>query len=138
MAGELVYPRELDLMEPGTVNLGVPTLRDVLQVNAVSVDSTTRIHVEKTESDLMIVREDGRPMQVTVRYQDPINRAPGFRSIVADVFTEPAQVVELTRHPSHPLAWQMGREMPGCNIDAAALFLSAIGVYGRMKQAKTR
>lgn len=138
MAGEIVTPEQLDLMDPGTVSLGVPMLRGILQINAVKIDATARIRVEKTESDLTIVREDGHPLQIHARYSSTINRPPWFETVSRLVFEEPTPVVKLTRHPSHARSWQMGRDMPGCHRDAAAEFLSTVGVYARMKQAKTR
>jgi hypothetical protein len=139
MAGEVVFPQQLDLMEPDQLRLHSPVLRDILQVNATSMDGMALLEITKTDIDLSIVRVDGHDIQVNVKYQDAIPGPPGFRLLSELVFAEPTPKVELARYPLHPYSWQMGPNMPACiNIEAAALFLSTVGMYGRIKQAKLR
>lgn len=127
MAGETVYTEQLELMLPGKVNLGVPTLRDILLVHARATDGSTRIIVEKTESDLKIVREDERPIQIHVRLSTLIDREPWFNSKTVRVFEEPTPLIRAARHESHPYTWVMDDAMPPCETEAAAEFLSTVG-----------
>lgn len=133
MAGEVLYPETFDAMAPGVVRLSTPTLRDVILVQAAGGDGTTALSVEKTEWDARIFREDGMPLSVFVKYSafDETFRA---RKLAAYVFETPVDAVDLSRHAEMPEAWVMGENMPPCNIDAAEVFLSAIGHFARIKQ----
>lgn len=135
MAGEIIYPESFDDMSPGVVSLGVPTLRDVIQVNAAA-DGDTRLRVDKTEYDARIMREDGVPLQVHVRYSESISCPPWSKTLTTLVFETPVPVLELRRHPQIRDAWITGGEVPDRNVDAAAIFLSVIGQFARMKQER--
>jgi hypothetical protein len=48
----------------GVIDLGVPILRDAIQIRAEDMEGRARIVVEKTPSQVSIRRADGIPLQV--------------------------------------------------------------------------
>lgn len=88
---------ELDRIHRGSIDVGVPLLDDVIQIAAGEVNGKARLHIEKTKSDLTVVRQDKQLIQVAVREHTKISEYPWEEVKVSNTFVDPVASLAFER-----------------------------------------
>ncbi|MEO6110019.1 MAG: hypothetical protein ABIP50_03355 [Candidatus Saccharimonadales bacterium] len=138
---EIFSSPDLSKIIPGTSTLGVPTFRDILQIAHIHTNrdnAIARLELTRQDDELLIARQDGRPIQVWINDYSYHEEDPSGMNYLAgsvEVFREP--ITSFSFEHEGGFNWRVtGEGVETAHIARVKRLAATIGDYAVEKQEK--